>query len=356
MITIDGSQGEGGGQILRSSLALSALLREPIHITNIRANRSKPGLARQHLAAVRAAAAVCGAEVEGDALRSRALTFRPGSVRGGDFTFDIGSAGSATLVLQTVLYPLLLAAPERSHVTVIGGTHNPMAPPAEFLDEVFLPLLRRMGAEVALTLERPGFYPKGGGKLRLQITPCGGLKPLDLAGAPAPIIRREARSLLVRLPEHVARRELAVVRERLGWGDEECLAVRGRAAGPGNALLLSLEREDGLRALISAIGERGKPAERVAEEACAELERYLGEGAPVERRLADQLLLPCALAGDSALRIGPPSRHTTTNLAILEQLAGVRPRREQLPQGIEILSFGQARSLTRAHTSGSDSG
>jgi RNA 3'-terminal phosphate cyclase (ATP) len=304
MITIDGSLGEGGGQILRSSLALSALLGRPIHINNIRQNRDKPGLARQHLAAVRAAAAICDAEVEGDQLHSRELTFRPGAVRGGEFSFDIGSAGSTTLVLQTVLYPLLLAAGERSQVTVIGGTHNPMAPTAEFLAEAFLPILRRMGAEVSLTVERPGFYPKGGGRLELQVAPCARLSPLSLA-APSPVVRREARALLCRLPDHVARRELAVVRERLDWDESECLVVRGRAVSPGNALLLLLEHADGRRTVFSSIGERGKPAERVAEQALDELERYLGEGAAVERRLADQLLLPCALAGDSTLQIGP---------------------------------------------------
>ena len=172
MKTIDGSHGEGGGQVLRTALALSLLTRTPFRMENIRAKRKTPGLLRQHLTAVNAAAQVCGGAVEGASVGSAALTFVPGTVRGGDYAFAIGTAGSTMLVLQTILLPLALAdAP--STVEIEGGTHNPSAPPHDFMERAFLPLLRRMGVEVELELLRPGFYPAGGGKIRVRITPAG---------------------------------------------------------------------------------------------------------------------------------------------------------------------------------------
>jgi len=179
VIVIDGAQGEGGGQVLRTALALSLRTGQPFRIENIRAKRAKPGLLRQHLTSVQAACAISGADAEGAALGSMALTFTPGRVRGGDYAFSIGTAGSTTLVLQTVLLPLLLCG-EASTVTIEGGTHNPAAPPFEFLKLAFLPLLRRMGGHVELELLRPGFFPRGGGCIRATIEPTSHLGRLDL--------------------------------------------------------------------------------------------------------------------------------------------------------------------------------
>ena len=186
MLTIDGSMGEGGGQILRSSLALSLVSSTPFRITSIRRGRKKPGLMRQHLTAVRAAAEISGAELSGDAIGSTELTFRPGTVRGGDYRFATGGAGSTTLVFQTVLYPLLLATDTPSTLRFEGGTHNPMAPPFDFIERSFLPLLARMVAPAAaetfatVALDRCGFYPAGGGAWSASLTPVRGLTHLSL--------------------------------------------------------------------------------------------------------------------------------------------------------------------------------
>jgi RNA 3'-terminal phosphate cyclase (ATP) len=179
VIEIDGAAGEGGGQVLRTALALSLLTRKPFRIVNIRAKRNKPGLLRQHMTAVEAATRVGDAAVEGVALGAAALTFVPKTLRGGAYSFAIGTAGSTMLVLQTVLLPLALA-PEPSTIDLEGGTHNPAAPPFEFIDQAYLPLLRRMGAEISIELLRPGFYPAGGGRIRVSVTPAAQLGRLDL--------------------------------------------------------------------------------------------------------------------------------------------------------------------------------
>src|SRR5215510_1529252 len=179
MIEIDGASGEGGGQILRSSLSLAICTGQPFRIANIRANREKPGLMRQHLTAVKAAAEVCAGEVDGAELGSRALTFRPGKLAAGDYSFAIGTAGSCTLVLQTVLPPLLLAT-ETSSIRITGGTHNKGSPPVDFLARAFLPLINRMGPKVNLELVRHGFYPRGGGEIRVDIVPSTKLEPITL--------------------------------------------------------------------------------------------------------------------------------------------------------------------------------
>ncbi|MCL2745353.1 MAG: RNA 3'-terminal phosphate cyclase, partial [Planctomycetaceae bacterium] len=178
-IHIDGSQGEGGGQVLRSSLALSLVTGIPFTIDNIRAKRVKPGLRQQHLTAVRAAAEVGGCNVDNTKVGAVRLDFRPAQVKGGDYTFNVGTAGSVTLVLQTVL-PALMLAEEPSTLTLRGGTHNPMAPPFDFLQRVYLPLVKRLGPTIEATLVKPGFYPAGGGEFRAAITPVRKLSNLEL--------------------------------------------------------------------------------------------------------------------------------------------------------------------------------
>ncbi|MGC4118346.1 MAG: RNA 3'-terminal phosphate cyclase [Myxococcales bacterium] len=221
MIVIDGSQGEGGGQIVRTSLALSLVTGKAFRIEKVRAGRAKPGLMRQHLTAVEAAQAIGGAHVEGAAVRSGALTFTPGTVKPGSYTFSIGTAGSATLVLQTVL-PALLRASGPSTLVLEGGTHNPLAPPFDFLARCFLPLVSSMGPRVTATLQQPGFYPAGGGRFTVEIAPAAKLAPLELVER-GPIQRRLARALVAHLPPTIAHRELEG-----GQG-------RARLRGPGAA-------------------------------------------------------------------------------------------------------------------------
>jgi RNA 3'-terminal phosphate cyclase (ATP) len=310
-LVIDGSRGEGGGQILRTSLALAAVTGRAIELEAIRAKRAKPGLRQQHLTCVLAAAAICDAEVDGAAIGSQRLRFRPGALRGGAFDFDIGTAGSTGLVLQTVV-PALLRAPSPSTVAVRGGTHNPMAPCFDFLDRVFAPAIRGLGAAIELAIEHHGFYPAGGGRVVATIAPA----PLSPAAAivdRGAIVRRRATAILARLPDHVADRELAVVQRRLGFAADECERRVVSAHSPGNALVIEFEHASG-RELITGFGERGVRAERVAELACDEADAYLATGAPVGAHLADQLLLPMALAGGGRYRTGPMSLHSTTNI------------------------------------------
>ena len=319
MITIDGSQGEGGGQILRTSLALSAITGTSVTIERIRAKRPKPGLQRQHLVAVLAAARVCGGQVEGAALGSKALTFHPQLPVAGDFHFDIGSAGSCTLVLQTVL-PILLHANATSTISIRGGTHNGMAPPVEFLAESFLPVLHRTGISATVELVRHGFYPAGGGALRAVIQPGIATSPLELLEC-GKTISRHAQALVSNLPAHVASREAQAVKNLLHWSHDEVDEREVTADGPGNALLVRL-RFANVTTVISAFGELRKSAEKVAQECVKDARRHLEASVPVCEHLADQLLLPLALGAGGTFRTVKPSEHLTTNAAIIAQFLG----------------------------------
>lgn len=320
-VTLDGSHGEGGGQILRSALSLSLRTGQPFRLVQIRQNRDKPGLRPQHLVAVNAAAQLGGAEVEGAAVGSRELTFRPqlygANIPAGAYRFDIGTAGSAPLVLQTVL-PALLGAAGGSTVTILGGTYNPKAPPFDFIARVFTPLLARLGASVGVRMDRPGFYPAGGGQLVAEITPCPRVARLELHERGA-MVSRQATAIAARLPEHVAERELAALRQHLGW-PPDCFHTRviARSASPGNALLIELASEH-LTELFSCVGERGVPAEEVARHAAAEATAYLAAEVPVGEHLADQLLLPLALGHGGAYRTVEPSLHTRTQADVIRR-------------------------------------
>ncbi len=290
MIIIDGSQGEGGGQILRRSLALSLVTGQPFRMERIRAKRQKPGLLKQHLAAVEAAKTVGCAEVTGAALGSQTLEFKPGPVTPGNYRFAVGTAGSATLVLQTVL-PALLTASGPSTLTLEGGTHNPLAPPFDFLAMAFIPLIHRMGPSVELELKRTGFYPVGGGKFHARVQPAAKLSRLDLLERGS-IRNRHAKVILAKLPEHVAERELAVLREELKWKSEECgVETVQHPVGPGNAVVLAVVAEH-VAGIFTGFGERGRPAEEVARAAVQSAQAWLEAGVPVDEHLADQLLVP----------------------------------------------------------------
>jgi len=321
MIELDGATGEGGGQVLRTALTLSMITGQPFRIINIRANRSKPGLLRQHLVAVQAAAAVCDASVTGGELGSRALTFAPQAIKAGDYQFAINSAGSCTLVLQT-LVPALLFADGPSTVRISGGTHNPMAPPVEFLQRAYCPLLAKMGASVELTRLRAGFYPAGGGIVTAAIAPCPQLQPIFLNERGE---RRGgyAEAIVAGVPGDVGQRELACIGAGMGWGEAE-LRMRGLPAdqGPGNALLITLEYEHVTEVFV-AFGEKSIRAESVARTALNEARSYIACGAAVGEHLADQLMLPLALAGGGSFTTGVMSSHAVTNGQVISRFLPV---------------------------------
>jgi RNA 3'-terminal phosphate cyclase (ATP) len=312
MLELDGT--EGGGQLLRTALTLSICTGTPFRMAGIRAGRPKPGLMRQHLTAVEAAATISGAEIRGANPGSTQLEFVPGLARAGDYHFSIGTAGSTTLVLQTVL-PALLRADSRSTLHLEGGTHNPMAPSVDFLTSAFIPVLRKMGAHVELKLERYGFYPAGGGSLRVDIAP-GKLLPLTLTDRGA-LKSIRAQALISAVPSTVADRELAVVARRLGLGAEslEHRSIRP-AVGPGNVLMITIESEH-VSEVITSFGARGVTSEAVAERACAAARAYIDQGVVVGEHLADQILLPLALAGSGSFRTTGLTEHFCSNANLI---------------------------------------
>ncbi|KJS00589.1 MAG: RNA 3'-terminal-phosphate cyclase [Desulfobulbaceae bacterium BRH_c16a] len=315
MIEIDGSAGEGGGQILRSTLGLSMATCQPFLITGIRANRKKPGLMRQHLTAVRAAAEIGSAVVEGAEIGSGKLVFRPGEIRPGSYHFSIGTAGSCTLVFQCIL-PALLVADGPSNLVLEGGTHNPKAPPFDFLEKTFLPLLHQMGAKVMATLDRPGFYPAGGGRLQITIEPAQALRPIELLSLAN--IGYSARAVCAQLPSHIGRRELRVVQDELHISDEKIEQVQLDTYGPGNVLTIFVH-SDQLTETFTGFGRRNVSAEKVAAETIKQVRNYIQAGSPAGPYLADQLLIPIALAGSGCMRTSRPSSHTLTNIAVIKQ-------------------------------------
>jgi RNA 3'-terminal phosphate cyclase (ATP) len=311
MIELDGSAGEGGGQILRTALTLSMIAGLPFRISNIRARRMKPGLMRQHLVAVLAAAEVSDALVTGAELGSQTLTFMPKRIKAGDYQFAIGTAGSCTLVLQTLL-PALLHADAPSTVRIHGGTHNPMAPPLEFLQRAYCRVLASMGATVDIELLRAGFYPAGGGVLVASVAPCPALRPCELLTR-GRLLAAYAESMVAKVSPNVARRELECVGAGLGWGESQLL-VRHLPAeqGPGNALLITLEHEH-VTEVFTAFGARTIKAEAVAQSVLQEVRQYLASNAAVGEHLADQLMLPMALARAGCFSTERVSQHATTN-------------------------------------------
>lgn len=336
-VDIDGSRGEGGGQILRTSLALAILTGRKLRMKRIRANRKRPGLQRQHMAAVRAAAQLCGATVSPIDIGASELVFdpRPGSESGAlhsgpgtewpsELRIDIGTAGSITLVLQTILVPAL-SAPHPVRAVITGGTHNPLCPPFDFLDRVFVPHLRAMGADVSLTLEKVGVMPDGGGRVVMETKPSK-LRPIEILNA-GPVVARRATAIVASLPRHIAERELAVAEERLD--QPVCTIVELPKAGPHNLFMAEVELESGARELCTSHGRKGYPAEDVADDALDELEDFLEAGVPVGTHLADQLLLPMTIAGGGRYRAMPLSPHATTNIDTIREFLDVPVRVER---------------------------
>jgi len=336
-ITIDGSEGEGGGQILRTALALSLVTGRPFRIDGIRAGRTKPGLLRQHLTAVQGAAQVSEARVSGEELGSRALSFEPSQAKGGEYRLAVGTAGSATLVLQTIL-PALLLAREPSRLTLEGGTHNPYAPPFDFLARTFLPVLRRMGASVDAGLETYGFYPAGGGRFTVAIEPCAALGRLSLLERGETQIH--ARALAASLSGDIPQRELSIVRERLNLDRERCRVESVvNSVGPGNVLMIEIASAS-VSEVVTGFGEKGVSAEKVASDACDEAQAYIAAGVPVGIHLADQLLIPMALAGGGTFRTLRPTRHTITNADVIRRFLDVPIAVEAENDGVYRVSIG----------------
>ncbi len=326
-VTIDGSLGEGGGQILRTSAALAAITGREVQIVNIRAGRKKPGLQPQHLAAMRAAAQACGGELTGDAVGSLELTLRPGATdapTSPTLSCDIGTAGATTLVLQTVLLPCLLRHGEAS-IAVRGGTHVPMAPTADYIEGVFVPALQAFGVEARTEVRSLGFYPKGGGELVVTASMAGPLIPVRI-DAPGRTPDLAAYVSTAQLPDHVAERGARAVESYLkARGRKADLVVRRlRSNGAGAAVMLAAAGERSF-AGFSSLGKQGLPMEAVAETACAAFMEWTRTGAACDEHLADQLVLPAALApGESCWTAPMATEHLRTVLTIVEAFLPIR--------------------------------
>lgn len=318
-VRVDGSLGEGGGQVLRTALTLSMVTGRAFLAVNVRAHRERPGLLRQHLTAVRAAAAVSSAAVEGDALGSRELSFRPGAVRPGTHEFRVGTAGSTVLVAQTVLLPLALAGGSSS-VVVEGGTHGAMAPPFEHFAEVLLPHLRAIGFRAAATLERHGFHPAGGGRIRVDVEPAEAFRPLVLEDR-GEVVERRARALVAQIPRSVGERENAVLAASTSFRPVDCAVESVASIGPGNALVATMRCERAVE-VFTGFGEQGRRAEAVATRVVDELREWHAAAVPVGRHTADQLLLPMALAAGGSFRTLPLTRHAETNAQVMRLFLG----------------------------------
>lgn len=325
MMYIDGSEGEGGGQVLRTALGLSLVSGRPFTISKIRGKRKKPGLMRQHLTAVLAAAEIGDAEVQGAAVGSQELVFTPKTISGGNYRYAIGTAGSCTLVLQAIL-PALLVADEPSTLILEGGTHNPMAPPFDFLAASFVPILKKIGVDIEVVLERPGFYPAGGGRILVSITP-GKICPLELRNRTGETIR--AKAICAQLPGHIGQRELTFVQKKLSVADENLEQVQLDSFGPGNVLSVFVKSNE-LTETFTGFGQKNVSAEKVAFKAVKEVYRYLQSPAPVGPYLADQLLVPMALAGRGVFVSSSLSSHAMTNLEVVERFCDVRFKVEKI--------------------------
>jgi RNA 3'-terminal phosphate cyclase (ATP) len=309
-----------------------------VTIENIRAGREKPGLMRQHLTAVQAAAAVCGGAVQGAEIGSQSLRFEPRPIRPGQYQFSVGTAGSATLVLQTVL-PALLIADGPSQLVLEGGTHNQWAPHFDFLARAFLPLVNRMGPRVLATLERHGFFPAGGGRFTVAIEPVFSLSGFDLLER-GPILSRRACALVANLPDHIAEREVERILEQLTWDPSCGVSDRVPSHGPGNVAFVEIASEH-LTEVFTAFGRTGARAEKVADEVIRQVRDYLSTDAPVGPYLADQIMLPLGISawqsdnsqGGGSFRTLPLTRHSTTHIEILRQFLDIDIRVERAEEG-----------------------
>ncbi|MEN8377110.1 MAG: RNA 3'-terminal phosphate cyclase, partial [Gemmatimonadota bacterium] len=335
---IDGSHGEGGGQLARLAMALAAVTGRTIRLRNIRAGRARPGLAAQHLAAVRAVAALSGGKLEGAALGATELEFHPGAIRGGDYRFEVGTAGSIALVLQAAL-PVALHADGPCRLTIRGGTDVKLAPPMDYLRDVFLPWLARTGVQARLESVTRGYYPRGGGEVRLSVLPAVQLKPLQ-AETPGPLLEIRGRAHVAHLPMQIPQRMAAAAREALsGLGSvdiETRVLGDDEAVGRGGALLLTARREHSLLG-SAVIAERGVPAESLGTDAGQALRAEIEAGVAVDIHAADQLLIYAALAaGRSVFTVRTVTPHTRTVMWLIQQFLRVNFEVTETPGGYRI--------------------
>ncbi len=315
-IQIDGSQGEGGGQILRTALALSMITGQAFELTNIRAGRKKPGLMRQHLVCVQASQHISQAYVEGAELHSQRLYFAPQHVQNGKYQFQIGSAGSTTLVLQTLL-PALLLQNEASELAISGGTHNPLAPTADFIEHCFLPALEKLGIEVEFKLNKAGFFPIGAGEIQIKIQPWQHRNKLNLLDR-GTLQSTEAFAAVLNLSEEaqIAQRELATLNKRLKLDTQQQFHLNG--ISQGNTAYVKVEHQHHVQ-LFTALGEMRKSAEQIANHLAEQVKQYMESNAAVDEYLADQLLLPLALGQGGEFTAQCISEHTRTQAVMIEK-------------------------------------
>ena len=324
-IKIDGSMGEGGGQVLRTALTLALIKQVQVEIINIRAKRRKPGLLCQHLTCVRAAREICSGIVEGDELGSQHVILIPGKIKAGDYQFAIGTAGSTSLVCQTILLPLALTG-RRSTITFEGGTHNGMSPSTTFMEEAFLPILAKMGIDVEVNVEAFGFYPAGGGKWTLDIRSCDCIQPLDFLEAkeaknfcPEELEKRlSVIAMISQLPVSIAQREIDTVARRLKLPNDIGQIREIATPGPGNCLMINYQQRD-FNSVFEVVGEVGVSAEKVAKRAVGCFVKLLNAGVIVDEYLADQLMLPMVVANGGSFTTTQPSLHTLTNADVIKQ-------------------------------------
>jgi len=327
MLVIDGSQGEGGGQILRTSLTMAMVTGTDIKIENIRAGRAKPGLMRQHMACVKAAQQICSAEVSGVKVGSTSIMFKPGSIKTGEYEFSVGTAGSTMLIFQTVL-PALATVKGESRLKFHGGTHNMMAPSFDFIALSFVPVMKRIGVDIEMTLHRHGFYPQGGGEWSAIVKRSSGIKALELIQTGG-LMSKEAVVTSSHIPDHIAQRELAEITKRCGWPREDMRSKNVKCLGSGNILSLRLHYEKHSE-VTEYVGKVGVSAERVAKNAVQNMRRYQSNGAVVGEHLADQLMLPMAIGEGGVFRTLKPSLHSTTNRDVIQLFVDKRFEFEEL--------------------------
>lgn len=337
MITIDGSDGEGGGQVLRYSAALSLLTGEPFTIENIRGGRAKPGMMRQHVTALEAACVIGGAECSGLAVGSTSITMRPGKIAPGEYSFAVGTAGSTGLVLQTLLVPLMLAEGP-SRLVLEGGTHAMSAPPFEFTAHTLIPIINRMGPNVSARLERYGFYPRGGGRMVVDIQPAP-LRAIECMDRGA-FMLGQAEAILTGLPFDIAEREIKAARKVLGdWSDTAFTTNMLPAdQGPGNALLITAEFEH-VTEVASGFAKLGIPAERLAKTTARRMAGYLESNAFAGPYLQDQLLLPFAMARGGRFTTVKFSEHTRTAARLIERFTGTHIRLMENGDGPNLIEI-----------------
>ncbi len=341
MIILDGSEGEGGGQIVRNACALSLITGEPFKITNIRGKRAKPGLMRQHVTAIEAACVISDSECVGLGVGSTELEFRPGKVVPGDYHFAVGTAGSTSLVLQTILIPLALAdGPSR--LVLEGGTHNMMAPPFDFIERSFLPIINRMGPRVSARIVRHGFYPRGGGRIEVEIEP-GPLRRIECLER-GELLGASGQAVFTGLPFEIADRMLSRARKDLAAWPDDAFSVRELPADQGPGVILMLEaRFANVTEVVSGFGQLGVPAERLAKTSAARMNGYLEASAFAGPYLADQLILPFALARGGVFTTVKPSQHMLTAIEIARRFTGQSLLLEPTADGGHLLSAGQGR-------------